>query len=118
MEVVRTIRPGDKGSHHFVKIYGERLVAVRYRKSASHRFTTVELIVERRVAKKTYDEINAIETRKRVPLRIGYAERELHIKIKEAGGSWNPKNKVWELSYQNAVALGLKDRIISLPDNR
>jgi len=54
MDVVRTIKPGDKGSQRFVKKYGERLVAVRYRKKGSHRLTTVELIVEQRLPQKNH----------------------------------------------------------------
>lgn len=118
MDVVRTIKPGDKGSQRFLKEYGERLVAVRYRKKGRHRFTTVELIINKRFPKQTTAEIDAIEVRKRVPLRIGFAETELQLKIKQAGGYWNRKNKVWELGHQNAIALGLKDRIISSIDNK
>ena len=33
MDVIRTIRPGDKGSRRFHEKYGERLVAMRYRKN-------------------------------------------------------------------------------------
>ena len=118
MDVVRTIKPGDKGSQHFVKTYGEKLVAVRYRKSGRHRFTTIELIVEKRLPKQTTAEIDAIETRKQVPLRIRFDEKDLQLKIKQAGGFWSGKNKAWELDYKNAVALGLKDRIISATGNK
>jgi hypothetical protein len=32
--------------------------------------------------------------------------------VRQAGGKWNPARRVWELSYDRAVALGLKDRIV------
>lgn len=121
MDVVRTIKPGDKGSLRFLKKYGDQLVAVRYRKNGRQHLTTIEVIVERRIPKMSSAEFDAIAIHRPVQivaLRIAYNETELHSKIKQAGGSWNRKSKVWELVYRNAVALGLKDRIISLPDKK
>jgi hypothetical protein len=31
--------------------------------------------------------------------------------LKEAGGTWNPQRRVWELRYGRVIALGLEDRI-------
>jgi len=33
--------------------------------------------------------------------------------VKAAGGQWNRASKLWELPYKEAVALGLKDRIVN-----
>ena len=67
--------------------YGDRLVCVRYRYDAQRktRFKTVELIV---------------------------AQRDLRQRVKQAGGTWNPSRKVWELRYAHVVALKLQARIV------
>lgn len=45
--VLKTLQPGDAGTDKFVKKFGSRLVAVRYRGNASRRVrtTTVEIVV-------------------------------------------------------------------------
>jgi hypothetical protein len=32
--------------------------------------------------------------------------------VKQAGGKWNPRQKVWELCYGHIVALNLEARIV------
>lgn len=46
--VLKTLRPGDPGTEKFVKRFGERLIAVRYRGNPSRRVrsTTVEIVVD------------------------------------------------------------------------
>jgi hypothetical protein len=46
-----------------------------------------------------------------VGVRVAFKKLELQRRIKQAGGKWNPARRVWELRYDRAVALGLKDRI-------
>lgn len=50
MEVHKTLNPGQPGTRRFLNRYGERLVAVRYRKDLLKQksFTTIELIVDQR----------------------------------------------------------------------
>jgi len=45
MEVIKTLSPGVNGTKRYVKLYGNKLVCVRYRidKSTGDRFTTIEL---------------------------------------------------------------------------
>ena len=52
MDVVKTLRPGKNGTKRYVELYGDNLVAVRYRLDAEKQlsYTTVELIIERRAA--------------------------------------------------------------------
>ncbi len=45
-------------------------------------------------------------------IRIDYGEKELGRQVRMAGGSWNREDKVWELSYGEVEALGLRNRII------
>jgi hypothetical protein len=46
-----------------------------------------------------------------VGVRVGPKEVELQRQVKQAGGRWNPTERVWEMPYGRAIALGLKDRI-------
>jgi hypothetical protein len=40
----------------------------------------------------------------RVALRVAAQEREVRQQVKAAGGKWNPKAVVWELSHGPVVA--------------
>jgi hypothetical protein len=42
--------------------------------------------------------------------RIDWREIELRSKVKQAGGKWNPKRRVWEMRYDRVVELGLEGR--------
>jgi hypothetical protein len=50
MDVIRTIKPGRPGSIRFYQGWGEKLVAVRYRRDTEKNkiYTTLELIVDGR----------------------------------------------------------------------
>ena len=110
-----TLRPGQKGTKGFVKKYGDRLVCVRYKydQATGQRYTTVELIEEES------DQTNnptAVGARAPVPQRLGvrvdYWETEVRDKVKAAGGIWRPRQKLWEMSYEDVVALGLESRVV------
>lgn len=47
-KVLKSIRPGEPGSHQWLKKFGGKLVAVRYRVDPKRRVrsTTVEIVVE------------------------------------------------------------------------
>jgi hypothetical protein len=47
-------------------------------------------------------------------LRVEFEETELQRRVKQAGGKWNSTMRVWEIHYDQAVALGLKKRIVKL----
>ena len=105
------LQPGRKGTKQLLAPYGARLVCVRYRHDTQQkkRFKTVELIVaewawEPPVPQRPADQI--------VALRIGFAEVALRERVKQAGGTWNPRQKVWELCYGHVVALNLEARIV------
>ena len=105
-------KPGRKGTKQLLTQYGDRLVCVRYRHDAQQkkRCKTVELIVaewawEPPAPRRPADQI--------VALRIGYAEVALRERVKQAGGKWNPRQKVGELCYGRVVALNLEARIVA-----
>lgn len=82
-------------------------VRYRYNERRRERFTTVEIIVEE---SGWYPlEIPAI-----VGLRVDFRETELQHRVKQAGGRWNSAKRVWEIHCDQAVALGLKKRIVKL----
>ena len=45
-------------------------------------------------------------------VRVGFAEVERRAQVKQAGGKWNRSRKVWELWYEQVVALKLEARIV------
>jgi hypothetical protein len=47
-----------------------------------------------------------------VRVRVAWGEKELGVKVKQAGGKWLPEVRLWELSYGKAVILGLRERIV------
>lgn len=115
MRALRKLNPGEKGTKKFMARYSEPLFCVRYRYDAAlrKRFTTVELIVEE--ADWTPPELPTV-----IGLRVEREEIELQRRIKQAGGKWNPLQRLWEIRYDQAVALGLKARMVKLEvsDNR
>jgi hypothetical protein len=36
-------------------------------------------------------------------------------RVKQAGGTWNPERRVWQLPYDRMAALGLNGRIVDEP---
>ena len=46
-----------------------------------------------------------------VGVRVGVQEVSLQRQVKLAGGRWNPRRRIWELRRDQAVKLGLKERI-------
>ena len=100
MRVIKTMRPGERGTRRFQRSYGERLCAVRYRKSDCGRriVTTIEIIVDEREQAPPGISHNALLAARRsrpVALRIAYREMELRQLIKEAGGRWSRSGRAW-----------------------
>jgi hypothetical protein len=49
-----------------------------------------------------------------IGVRVDFQETELQLHVKQAGGRWNSAKRVWEIHYDQAVALALKKRIVKL----
>ena len=105
------LKPGQKGTKQLLAQYGDRLVCVRYRYDTQRkkRFKTVEIIVAERdwdppAPRFTVDTI--------VGVRVGFAEVEMRDRVKQAGGKWNRSRKVWDMRYDQVVALKLEARIV------
>ncbi len=117
MRVIKTMRPGDRGTHRFHRRYGERLCAVRYRDSAcgAKTLTTIEIIVDERDKVPRGICQNAVHAHRRaepVALRIAYDEMELRELVKSAGGRWSKAGKAWVAQRGTAVRLGLAHRVV------
>jgi hypothetical protein len=110
MQARRKLSPGQKGTKKFSDRYGDQLVCVRYRydKERHKRFTTVEIIVEESAwsPPATSTTEPAI-----VGLRVALNEVNLQRLVKQAGGKWNREKRLWELQLDQALALGLSDRV-------
>ena len=50
-----------------------------------------------------------------VGLRVAFADMAVRTRVEQAGGTWNPGRRVWQLRYDRAVALGLNSRIVDDP---
>ena len=118
MDVFKTIKPNEAGSKRLVRQYGDKLVAVRYRKGTNPDviYKTVEIIVD---SKPYYPGIThapaaSAKCKEIVPLRISFNEVELRAQVKKAGGQWKPTEKRWYLSYKKVCDLKLKHRILGV----
>ena len=105
------IRPGQKGTKQLLAQYGDRLICVRYRYDAQRkkRIKTVELLVAERDwepprTRFAHDQI--------VGVRVAFADVAIRDRVKQAGGTWNPERRVWQLRYDRVVALGLDARVV------
>jgi hypothetical protein len=109
MQARRAFAPCQKGANKFLERYGQQLGCIRYRydEQQCKRSTTVEIIVEE--SGWSPPEKPAI-----VGLRVDSQETELQRRVKQAGGRWNSAKRVWEIRYDQAVALGLKKQIVKL----
>ena len=103
--VAKTMQPDDKGAVKLARKYGETLVCVRYRLSndGSERITTVELEVDRvGVRQRTNPEVS---------VKIYASEADLREKAKAKGARYNGKTRLWRMTANDAVALGLASRV-------
>ena len=112
-----TLRPGQKGTKALTKKFGERLVCVRYKfdQETGRRYTTVELIEEEtdcQPSAKVAEVEKPTATPRRVAIKVEYWEADVREKVKPAGGIWRPRHKLWEMWYEDIVALSLESRVV------
>ena len=108
-----SLKPGRRGTKKLLAQFGDRLVRVRHRhdEGTGRTFKSVELI-----ALEITDQTRADPpSRSRiVRLRVGWHELEIRQAVKEAGGRWNPQERVWELEHDRIIDLGLEERIVEI----
>lgn len=105
------LKPGQPGTKKWLEKFGDRLYCIRYRydKIRKKRFITAEIIVEE---SHWQEKGQKIPKNKIIAIQVKYEEAHLRKVVKSAGGKWDPKRKVWELPYQDALNLGLTHRIV------
>lgn len=88
MQIKATTKPGQDGTKHYLRQYGDQFICVRYRydKHRQKRITTVELAVDEQ------DWVPGVTfpPDRQVLIRVGYGETDLREQVKLAGGYWNP----------------------------
>ena len=113
-----TLKPGQNGTKRLTEKYGDRLVCVRYKydEGSRKRFTTVELIEEESdsaIKPSLPTKAHSHHASQRLAVQVDYWDRELREKVKAAGGIWRPRQKLWEMCYEDVVALGLESRVVA-----
>ena len=105
--VIKRLSPGAPGTRRLQERYRDALVCVRYRQDPAPglRYTTIELVVDRRPYAIKEDLV-----------RIDFAETELREKVKAAGGRWDPNHKLWRIPRAATRALGLTKRVVKNVD--
>lgn len=106
LKVVKKLSPGRPGTLRLLEQYGDALVCVRHRHDPKdlYRWTTVELIVERRAIKGVHDP--------QLWVRIGLAETALQTAVKAAGARWSVRERLWQVKRSVVTALGLDARVV------
>ncbi len=115
MRVKTCLKPGQKGTKKWCKIYGHNLVSVRYRYDAEkkRRYTTIEIIVGEGEWQPSEISIPRVRNmHDRFGIHVAGFELPIREQVKSAGGIWRPRQKLWELPYGQILALGLEDRIV------
>ena len=100
---------GQKGTKKLRDRYGDQLVCVRYRYDAARqrRLKTIAWIVEE-VPRPARAGRNGAEM---VGVRVAVHDVALQRQVKRVGGRWNPAHRVWELRREQALQLGLHERM-------
>lgn len=103
--VIKKIAPGAPGTRRHLARHGADLVCVPYREAPGtdgrmERLTTIEIIVDRRPVAK-----------REALVRVGYDEAELRARVKQAGGVWDSRLRLWRLPVTQVRKLDLQARV-------
>jgi len=107
--VVKRLRPSQPGALKLTRRYGEALVCVRYRHNAdgTHRYTTVELVVEDApVASRAH--LDAI-----VLVRLAFTDATRRHRALAHGAKWDVERQLWQMPRRTAKKLRLAKRIVN-----
>ena len=106
LRVAKKFLPGQPGTLKLARTYGDALVCVRYRVDAEglHRYTTVDLVVDRMPIVKRVERI--------VGVRVLYEETTLQSAVRAGVVTWDKTAKLWRMPYRVTLGLSLRDRIV------
>ena len=107
--VVKRLRPSQPGTLKLTRRYGDALVCVRYRHNAdgTHRYTTVELVVDDApVASRAH--LDAI-----VLVRLAFTDAARRHRALAHGAKWDVERQLWQMPRRTAKKLRLAKRIVN-----
>jgi hypothetical protein len=97
--VIKRLKPGQAGTHGLARRFGPALVCVRYREneSGTTRFTTIELVVAQRPARR----------QPLVRVQIRYDDAITRRQALALGAKWDEAERTWRMPRRAAIQLGL-----------
>jgi hypothetical protein len=121
MDVIKTLSAGAPGTKRYQRRYGANLVCVRYRtdEAGRQRLTTVEIVVDQTALlppRAKASKASSLNDNQRLLVRVGFEEDDLRQRIKQAGGWWLPKQKLWRVPQATVQALKLESRVVGPAD--
>lgn len=105
LRVVKKLAATDRGAIKLARQFGDSLVCVRHRvdAQAEHRYTTVELLVEKTAIRARVEHVVGVD--------IGGNERSLQAVVRAAGAKWDYGTRLWLMPRRLAGVLRLTGRI-------
>jgi hypothetical protein len=109
--VGKTMQVDTPGALKLTRKYGDALICVRYRMSpdGSERITTIELEVDRVIVQRKANPV--------VSVKIYASESKLTAMAKAKGARFNAKTRLWRMHKNDALSIGLGQRIAE-PENQ
>ena len=98
-QVIKRLKPGQAGARGLTQRFGPALVCVRYRESdtGDRRFTTIELVVDQRPARR----------QPMVRVQIRYDDPDTRRQAMALGAQWDESERTWRMPRRGAIKLGL-----------
>jgi hypothetical protein len=105
--VIKTLHPGQPGTHGWLRMHGAQLLCVRYRIDALQRtrYTTVELLVA--TAPMHHRDHPATE----VYAALDRKEHALLNGARRLGARWDETMQMWRMSLATAQMLGIEHKV-------
>ena len=107
--VVKRLNPSQPGAMKLTRRYGDALVCVRYRHTAdgTHRYTTVELVVDDGLVAHRVSPDETI-----VFVRFAFDDVKRRRCALSQGARWDARRRVWSMTVAAAKRLGWVKRIV------
>jgi hypothetical protein len=111
MRILKTMKPGAKGTQTLAEKFEGRLVCVRYRydAAAKRRYTTAEIIV---AEGDWMPRQPGPDPEEAAWIRVRWDEQDLRARVKAGGGRWDAERRLWSLPAGTVRELGLESRVV------
>ena len=102
--VTKKLVPLQRGTARWLRRFGPALLCVRYRLDprTGMRYTTVELVVEKRET--------SLDSHAQVLLPIDFEDQALRRQAIDLGAKWKRREQAWLMTVATAIQLGLLRR--------